>query len=121
MQTIQYGWRGRWQNMHGHNTPPDEMQARVDRDNHRDGYERFRIADDSTEGETGAPEQPEFSFVPPSHAEVKELLTLTERQMERMLTPEETRRMNEIIASTRGPIIIQHAATVTTRDVAVGR
>ena len=97
-ETIQYAHGGRWHVMEGHGTPADGLRARVDRDNARDGWTRWRIAPASTDRESGAPHEPEGPPRPMPDAIATELLDLGRRR-DAGLTADEDARLSDVLVA----------------------
>jgi hypothetical protein len=107
MRTIQQAWHGRWRNVVGAVRSEDEMDGYVARAIERDGYRSFRVADDSTEGERGAPMKPVHAHVPLPPAENSEWMRLVVRSAGQgePLTSADRARMNELSARMDGEVI----------------
>lgn len=107
MRTIQQAWCGRWRNVTGAVRSEDEMDGYVARAVERDGYRSFRVADDSTDGEHGAPMEPVRAHVPLPSAENSEWIRLVGRSAGygEPLTKADRARMNELSARMEGEVI----------------
>lgn len=98
---IQYAHAGRWHTMTGHGERPEDYGARVAKWNLRDGWPRWRVADASTDRETGAPSEPVLEPTPWKDEDVRDLLRLGRVSIERELEPHERARLNEITLAHR--------------------
>lgn len=101
--TIQYAHDGRWRVLLGHGVAKDGYQGYVDRQNEDAGWEQFRVADRSREGESGAPDgiEPEWDVHPDDRHMVHELLDLTGLDVEGRLDDTGRTRMSEIVRTMR--------------------
>lgn len=100
-QVIQYAHAGRWHTMGGHGERPQDYERKVAEWNERDGWPRWRVADASTERETGAPSEPIHEPTEWKPEDAKDLMTLAGIQMKRELDPAEKARMKEILVAHR--------------------
>jgi hypothetical protein len=98
---IQYAHAGRWHGLVGHGERPEDYDRLVASWNERDGWPRWRVADASTERETGAPSEPVLEPTEWKAEDTRDLLTLARIQTERELDPEEKARMREIVKAHR--------------------
>lgn len=106
MKTIQYGWRGEWHNMSGHGCKTvEEMEASISRMNTREGYERMRVADESLEGEVGAPLKPIHEMLPMSPDTFSTFMDLVRRSEEGIASEEDRQQLRTIMDATKGPVI----------------
>lgn len=99
--TIQYAHDGRWRVLIGHGAAADDYQGFVDRQNGDAGWEQFRVADRSSEGETGAPDEPEWDIHPDDRHMMRELLDLTGLDVKGELDEAGRARMSEVLRSMR--------------------
>lgn len=107
MMTLQQAWQGRWRNVTGAVSDEAKISGYVARAVDRDGYQSFRIADDSTDGDEGAPMRPVHAFVPLPGEETSEWLGLVKRQagLGPMLDDEEKTRLALLMTRMQGEII----------------
>jgi hypothetical protein len=117
---IQYAHAGRWHTMTGHGVRPEDQDTRVAQWNVRDGWPRWRVADASTDRETGAPSEPVLDPTPFKEGEVEDLLRLGQASLERVLEPEERARLREITNAHRFERMTDEAQALIT-EIRAGR
>lgn len=107
MKTIQQAWHGCWRNVTGSSMSEDAMAQYVTRAVARDGYQSFRIADSSTDGEAGASLRPIYAFIPLSNDEATEWIDLLSRDSSGIapLSADERIRMKQLAEKTKGDMI----------------
>ena len=107
MMTLQQAWRGKWRNVTGTTRDEAEMSAYAARAVERDGYQSFRVADDSTDGVVGAPMRPVHAFVPLPAGETADWLGLVKRQagLGQALDEDEKKRLQVLLQRMQGDVI----------------
>lgn len=94
--TIQYAHAGRWHVLKGSDVEPAEYDAYVAHANERDGWQRWRVADASTDRETGAPSEPVLPARPLSEDEARDFLPLVRAYVDGTIDEAGSARLTEI-------------------------